>query len=396
MSVKVREKPPGSGVWWIFINHHGKRKSKKVGSEETAREAAEKIRAKLVLGDLDIEKPKKDLPTFKAYSQFYLAYIKTNRRYSTWERYDQVLRDHINPVFGKKRLDEITRGDVRNFIVKMSERFTPYIFRDVISGVFNYAIDDEVVKVNPMTGITKRLKIKRERSEAVDPFNKEDLTLFLDTCKGDFREYYPFFLTAAQTGMRLGEVLALRWGDLDFSHKEIVNEVAYERPFIWVRRAYRRGQFTKPKNGKIRKVDMSEELRSVLKEYKTQEKKKALENGLGELPELVFHRQGKVIEQNYIRRVFKRMLTKAELRDTSPHCLRHTFATLLLSAGESPVYVKEMLGHSSIQITVDIYGKWIPTERRAGVNTLDTAPNRTLYAPAEKTKAVTLRGYGLF
>jgi len=65
-------------------------------------------------------------------------------------------------------------------------------------------------------------------------------------------------------------------------------------------------------------------------------------------------------------------LAKAGLRDNKSHVLRHTFASQLLSTGESPVYVKEMLGHSSIQITVDIYGKWIQTERSVGVNRLDS------------------------
>jgi integrase len=116
---------------------------------------------------------------------------------------------------------------------------------------------------------------------------------------------------------------------------------------------------------------MSIELKTVLQEHMAREKKLALKNGLGALPELVFHRNGKVIEQNYIRRVFKRILVKAELREIKLHGLRHSFASQLLSAGESPVYVKEMLGHSSIQITVDIYGKWIQTERNAGVNRLD-------------------------
>jgi len=171
---------------------------------------------------------------------------------------------------------------------------------------------------------------------------------------------------ATRTGMRLGELLAVRWGDLDFSHKIVVDGEIKERPFIWVKKSYRRGQFTKPKNGKTRKVDMSIKLKAVLKNHMAHEKELALKNGLGGLPELVFHRKRKVIEQNYIRRVFKRILAKAGLRDNKPHVLRHTFASQLLSTGESPVYVKEMLGHSSIQITVDIYGKWIQTDKECG------------------------------
>ncbi|MBW1707651.1 MAG: site-specific integrase [Deltaproteobacteria bacterium] len=240
-----------------------------------------------------------------------------------------------------------------------------------MSGVFNFAIDEETIKANPVSGITKRLELKRDRSRNVDPLTVEELNLFLDTCNELVPEYYPFFLMAARTGMRLGELLAVHVGDLDFNSR-----------FIWVRRSYRRGQVTPPKNGKERKVDMSDQLAESLKRHLTKAKKEALNRGTGEVPELLFRRNGRVIEQNYIRRVFKRILTKAGIRDIKLHGLRHTFASLLLSMGESPVYVKEQLGHSSIQITVDIYGKWIQTKKEAGVNRLDSvAPACTLSAP---------------
>jgi len=196
--------------------------------------------------------------------------------------------------------------------------------------------------------------------------------------------------------MRFGELLAIRWGDIDFNHKEIIlGGNVEERPFLWVKRSFRRGKFAPPKNGKNRKVDISRELRDVLERHLINEKKKALKEGRGELPELLFHREEKAIEQNYLRRIFKRILVKAKLREIKFHGMRHTYASLLLSKGVSPVYVKEQLGHSSIQITVDIYGKWIQTVGDPAVNQLD-APTGTLYAPTEKEKAVTGKDYSLF
>ncbi|MBW2198119.1 MAG: hypothetical protein JRF58_09780, partial [Deltaproteobacteria bacterium] len=74
MAVTVREKPKGSGQWWIFINHQGKRKSKKIGMDKRlAREVAEKIKAKLVLNELRIEKINSKCPTFKEYAEMWLA-----------------------------------------------------------------------------------------------------------------------------------------------------------------------------------------------------------------------------------------------------------------------------------------------------------------------------------
>jgi integrase len=76
MGVKVREKPPGSGIYWIFINHQGKRKSKKIGADEKlANGVAEKIKAKLVLGELDIEKIEEPCPIFKEYAELCLSRI---------------------------------------------------------------------------------------------------------------------------------------------------------------------------------------------------------------------------------------------------------------------------------------------------------------------------------
>jgi integrase len=139
---------------------------------------------------------------------------------------------------------------------------------------------------------------------------------------------------------------------------------------------------------------MSDQLAATLKELLTQRKREALQKGLGEIHELVFHRgSGAAIEQNYIRRVFKRILKKAELREIRPHDLRHTFASLLLTQGESPVYVKEQLGHSSIQITVDIYGHLIPGANKAAVNKLDDAPTGTPTAPTDQKADLTICNY---
>jgi integrase len=98
-------------------------------------------------------------------------------------------------------------------------------------------------------------------------------------------------------------------------------------------------------------------------------------------------RHGKPLEQNFIRRVFKAILRKAKLRDMRFHEIRHTFASLLLSDGASLVYVKEQLGHTSIQMTVDIYGHLIPSSNRESVNRLDTHLNAPQAHPDKIKKA---------
>jgi integrase len=86
MGVKVRERPPGSGIWWIYIDHQGKRKAKKIGKEKRlAVEAAKKIEAKLTLGDLGIADNKTRVPSFREYAETWLhGYVKGLRRQSTF------------------------------------------------------------------------------------------------------------------------------------------------------------------------------------------------------------------------------------------------------------------------------------------------------------------------
>ena len=105
------------------------------------------------------------------------------------------------------------------------------------------------------------------------------------------------------------------------------------------------------------------------------------------MPEWVFPSlEGTALEERNVRHVFTRMLEKAELRQIRVHDLRHTFASLLLQQGESVVYVKEQLGHGSIQITVDTYGHLIPGANRAAVDRLDddvpAQPDATQAQPA--------------
>ncbi len=383
MGVQVREKPKGSGIYYVFVEHQGKRKAKKIGKDKKlAEQIAKKIDAKLTLGDLDLLNKDEDVqPSFEDYANYWLeVYIKPLRRLSTYERYADILNRHVFPVLGKKPIDLIKRAEIRNlFLQKRKEklgRSMICLIRDVISGPMGYAVDEELLPGNPVAGILKRLQLEREKGIKIEPMNEQEVELFLDTCLTAYREHWEFFLCAFRTGMRLGELLGLKWGDIDWNQK-----------YIRVERSYKRGRFEKTKNGKVRRVDMSDQLISSLKQVLTARKKEALKLGVGEPVEIIFHRKGKPMEQNYIRRIFKRVLKKAGIRDMRLHDIRHTFASLLLSDGQSPVYVKEQLGHSSIQITVDIYGHLIPSSNRGAVNRLDTPQQSATYPQPLKTES---------
>ena len=120
-------------------------------------------------------------------------------------------------------------------------------------------------------------------------------------------------------------------------------------------------------------MDLSRQLAETLKALLVERKREALAKGWGEIPERVFVNEagGTIDEGNLRRRVFYKALARAGLHRIRIHDLRHTFASLLIQNGESLAYVKEQMGHSSIQITVDTYGHLVPGANRQAVDRLD-------------------------
>ena len=96
--------------------------------------------------------------------------------------------------------------------------------------------------MNPTIGLTKHLQVQRNKTEHLEPLNHQEVNSFLETCFSIYPEHYPFFLCASRTGMRLGELLALQWGDIDWHGK-----------YIRIERSYKLKQTTPTKNGRARK-----------------------------------------------------------------------------------------------------------------------------------------------
>jgi integrase len=164
--------------------------------------------------------------------------------------------------------------------------------------------------------------------------------------------YAPLFLTAVHTGMRLGELLGLVWGDLDWAGSR-----------IHVRRSVYKGQpfVPKSKRGK-RFIDIGDQLIGALR---TLERARYGDDG-APLDALVFVTpQGSRIDPDNLRgRVWEKALKKAGLRHVKIHSLRHTYASLLVDQGENLLYVSRQLGHASIQMTADVYGHRLKDQRK--------------------------------
>lgn len=357
-----RKDKPG---WWVLIHHKGQRKKKYFGSNKSlALEFAKKLDARLKLGEVGISV--KTGLTLEEYSRTWLEHIRYTRKASTHEDYTNRMKHDITPVLGSFDLHDITRERVKLLAIGcLSKGQAPKTVQNIVrclSSLLSHAVEDQLIVVNPALRPGKFLpKISKRRK--VNPLSREEVSILLATAKAKLPRYFPLFLCAVRTGMRMGELLALQWSDIDWQGR-----------FIEVQRNYTHWKLTTPKNGESRRVDMSRELGHTLEDWKTEQQINAAANG-SEVPHWVFPNEtGGLLHPNNLRdRVFYGLLTKAKLRKVRFHDLRHTFASLLLQNGESPVYVKDQMGHSSIQVTVDLYGHLIPGGNKQAVDRLDSA-----------------------
>ena len=158
------------------------------------------------------------------------------------------------------------------------------------------------------------------------------------------KKHKALIVTACYTGMRQSALLGLKWGDVD-----------YAKSRIFVRRTLQSGRFYEPKTAYSRRnITVPRQVIEALEEHQARQAVELAENEL----ELVFPNEaGKPIDgMNLYHRIFVPTLKRAGLRHVRFHDLRHSYAAALISAGENPKWIQRQLGHSSIQVTMDICG----------------------------------------
>ena len=393
MGVTVRQKAKGKGEpWWVFITHNGRRTSRQVGSKSAAEEVASKIQAKLKLGEFNFEE-EKPIPTFREYAESWLkTTVAATCKDSTAKEYKDVLNNHILPVFENLEIPDITRGKIKDFLhSKVNAEYSASrvnTIKNVISCVLNKSVDDNVIPYNVAYKLGK-LTERGSQNKAIDPscvLTEDELKLLLDTVKEHFPQHYPLFLLLARTGMRIGEALALQWGDIDFNGR-----------FITIQRNLSRNKIQNPKSGKARSVDMSPQLSDALLELKEKreeenQKPTVIEKGKKveriRKSEWVFTNEcGSLIDKsNWRKHVLNPALDKAGVRRITIHGMRHTYATIRLSRGHSIEDVSKQLGHHSVKLTWDTYYHWKPGTKKHQVDALDDPDYRRTHLHPIRTQ----------
>lgn len=316
--------------------------------------------------------------TFEDYAKEWMnIYAKAHVKASTQWEYDSVLRNHLLPVFGSVPFSRINKEMVKKLVAeKVQKGLSRSHVRKIVvplREMFNHAIDDGILVSNPASRLG-RFNYRRGESKEINPLTRSELSTLLQTTKETMRHHYPLILCAARTGIRAGELAALHWSDIDFNGR-----------FIEVRRNMSRGEMSTTKNHKSRRVDMSMQLTNTLDALLAEVKADAVrrnpqnpKEALNAVMEtFIFVRpNGKQLDPNDLRRqILYPALELAGIRRVRFHDLRHTFASLLIQQGEDLPYIRDQLGHFSIQMTVDIYGHLVPGGNRQAVDKLDDTPS---------------------
>lgn len=383
MSVYIVNDPKGKGHYTVKINLGGKngRTQRTVKSLELAEALKRKIEAQIELGTFSIAtsgaSAQEEMPTVAEYTSTSIDRMyPATRKGPTNERYHNVLNKDIvgstGPRIGDKRIDEVTAMDIYDLLCSLVDEGRTSksidLTRTVLRCCFKVAKLDRLIAENPMNDLPRMkyegndsvdLEDTEEKPDEVNPYTEEEMVLFIDAAmKYSPYIYGPLFLCGFRTGMRLGELLALRWEHID-----------WDRGIIKVFRSYRRGKLGKTKTREHRKVEISDQLRSVLRELLA---RRVAEAGGGQVQSIIFHSKGHYRSQNTVRKAFKKVISITGLPDRRVHDMRHTFASLLLSKGGSLAYIKAQLGHSKLSTTSDLYARFIPGTNRGMVSLLDS------------------------
>src|SRR5215211_4053941 len=354
------------GAYWVYTSDGPKRR---YVQGKTRAEVNQKLTKAMSDRDSGIIFDAGSLTVGK-YLNRWLKDVENTVRKSTYERNEQLVRLHIRPALGGITLKNLTTTQARWFYrERLDSELAPatvHKLHIVLHKALKAAVADGLVPRNAAAG----LKLPRITREEINPLSPKETHRLLEAASGDRLE--ALYVLAIATGLRQGELLALKWEDVDL-----------ERGVLRVRRTLTRVgakvSLGEPKTKKSRRsVNLTAAAVEALQSHLSHQLEEMEQLGSLYRPGgLVFANEiGGIINPSNLRnRSFARLLKRAGLPpDTRFHDLRHTCATLLLSHNVNPKIVSEMLGHSSIAITLDTYSHVLPTMQESAIRALEDAP----------------------
>jgi integrase len=337
------------GRWFVdfrFLHADGRVERIRKRSPVQTKAGAEEFQRQLRTSMLAPIRIAKEVPTFSRYAaEFLETYAAANNKPSERSMKACILKHHLVPAFGEMRLDSIRLHPIEvfkaNLLKKDLGRKRVNNILAVLGKMLRYAHEIELIESVP------RIKLLKVPPQEFDFLTFEELSRLLDAVKED-SERRALLLLGSDAGLRQGEIVALEWGDVDLTAGTLT-----------VRRSSWHGIVGTPKSGRERKVPLTARLRAALRAHRHLRS------------ELVFcHADGSPFTQSAIEAALRFACKRAGLRRIGSHVLRHTFCSHLAMRGAAPKAIQELVGHSTLTMTLR-YMHLAPSALREAVALLD-------------------------
>lgn len=315
--------------------------------------------------------------SLKEYIEKWLYEVKSNElKPSSLDRKEQTINYQILPYLGDIEISKLSCDDIQYMINDLKDKYSYSTIKkayEALNACLKYAVKKRDLQYNPAECVVLPKNLKRKKSD-INYFNtdqiekiKEEAERCYKTGKRVYRigEIIVFLLN---TGMRIGEALALKWSDIDFEN----HKVNVRKNVVYVKErskdlhnisgySYREQTSTKTKSGS-RIIPLNSASMKALISLK----------GLNGKYKFVFSTAtGNRIYSRNVDRMFRSILKRCNIKETGIHALRHTFASQLFAKGVDVKTVSELLGHSEIGITYDTYIHLIQEQHITAVETLE-------------------------
>lgn len=302
-----------------------------------------------------------------AYLEQWLEEIKRPKlRISSYEKYKKTLRLYIIPALGEVQLQKLTPQHVQALYTKMGKaRKSPKTIQ-AVHGLLHNALDHAVSWDLVARNVVDRVKAPPLEKKEPQPLDADQARRLLEAARGHRLEM--LLTLALVTGMRRGELLALRWSNVDF----VAGVLMVRRTVDFI--AHYGYVETRPKTKKgYRKIVLPSFMIERLQLYRVAQSEQRVKMGdrWYDLDLVVCGLEGNYLNPRYLLKLFDKVLKQAGLPHMRFHDLRHSVVTLLLAMGVDPRSIQEFVGHEDIETTLGIYGHVLPSMQRGIAEKLD-------------------------
>ena len=310
-------------------------------------------------------------------------YAKSNTAPRTYERYEEIVRVHLTPALGSIPLSDLQPQHIQKYYSQALESgrrdgkgglsaLTVHKHHRVLYESLKYGVRQGILVRNPAEAVTQ----PHGQSKELAMVGANPVQLILEASKET--PYYALFFTKAYTGLRRGELVGLRWGDIDLEKATL--------SVVQTLQQLRNGEYIlrEPKSKRSRRqIALSPSLVIMLWDHrmKQEQARRLLGKTLAHTDLVFSHADGRPFRPNSVTRALQVIAESVGLKGVRLHDLRHAHATILLQQGVHPKIVQERLGHSSVATTLDIYSHVLPGLQEAAARRFDEGLESALTKP---------------